>query len=555
VSKPVVVIGLDAFDPQLMEMWIAQGYLKNLKKLRDRGTYGRLTNSVNYCGVPEELKSNDALWPSFITGCRAHTTGYWAAAKFHPQAYEVSCELTDSGFSFEEHPPFYALGDRYKVAVFDLPYAKLSQNVNGLQMLGWGGHFPYTVSASQPPELYSEIEQNYGKNPLLFEDGGNWWDKKYVDWVKKSLDISITGRLAICKDLLARDSWDLFLTVFNEPHTAGHDLYNRSQADHPLYPYLTSNGKTPDPLLESYQGIDRAIGEIAESVPDDAYFICFSPNGMGANFSELSCHAFLPEILYRHSFPGKVAIAPGKIDTPVPPIVTKPFRNSWTGEVWGRNYGTNAIERWLRPFLPSQLLRDDRNGLASPYPLGEQDVPFAWMPAIWYSKLWSQMKAFALPGFTDGYIRINLEGRERDGIVKPTEYDALCQELTEMLHRLKDARTGAPLVKKVVRTRRGATENDATLPDADLIVVWNEQITDTIDSPDYGRIGPIPHFRPGSHWGRGFFLATGPDIVAGSDSPAGEAVDLAPTILELMGAEIPAAFEGRSLLKQSAKTL
>jgi predicted AlkP superfamily phosphohydrolase/phosphomutase len=159
------------------------------------------------------------------------------------------------------------------------------------------------------------------------------------------------------------------------------------------------------------------------------------------------------------------------------------------------------------------------------------------------------MKAFALPTFANGHIRINLEGREGNGIVSASEYEDICHELTQILYRLQDARTGKPLVKQVVRTRNSATDNDPKHPDSDLIVLWHEQITDVVDSPDVGRIGPVTHFRAGTHWNRGFFIAKGPGITPASNLPDGESVDIAPTILELMGATSPDYFDGKSLFR------
>lgn len=46
-------------------------------------------------------------------------------------------------------------------------------------------------------------------------------------------------------------------------------------------------------------------------------------------------------------------------------------------------------------------------------------------------------------------------------------------------------------------------------------------------------------------------MAQGPGIEAGSSLPESHAVDLAPTILELMGAQIPEHFDGKPLLKTS----
>ncbi len=555
MKKPVIAIGLDAADPVLLEKWISQGYLKNIGKLRQQSAYSSIKNTVNYCGIPENFIVTESLWATFSTGCKSDKTGYWNIVKYHPESYEITSDITLDGYDHHEYPPFYALGNQYKVAVFDLPYTRISEEVNGIQILGWGGHYPYTPSYSHPPELFTEVIREYGKNPILLNDNGVWWDKAYVKWLRQALKQSITNRAAICCDLLQREPWNFFLAVFGEPHTAGHDIYNYSQSDHPLYPYLSKNGNEPDPLLETYEEIDQAIGKILAEVPNDTYVLCFSHHGMGPNYSDLPSTTFLPEILYRFSFPGKVALAPGQLGTTPPPMITNPIRNSWLGEMWISNYEPNPIKRFLRPWIPSQFLHSEQNGLASPYALMEQSVPMGWMPARWYQPLWSQMKAFALPSFADGHIRINLKGREQHGIVSTDEYESVCDELTQILYRLKDGRTGEPIVKKVIRTRQSATENDPKLPDSDLVVLWHERMIDVLDSPDIGRIGPITYFRAGSHWNRGFLMAKGPDITPGSILPDGEAVDLPATILELMGAPIPEYFEGTSLLRLSLANL
>ncbi|MBD2567395.1 alkaline phosphatase family protein [Anabaena lutea] len=551
MKNPVIAIGMDAGDPVLIDKWISQGHLKNISKLRQQGAYGLIKNTAKYCGNPTEYIVTEGLWAQFSTGCGADKTGYWDIVKYKPENYEIDCDLFLSGYDYKEYPPFYALGDNYKVAVFDLPVSRISEQVNGFQMLGWGGHFPYATSGSNPPELFPEIIRQYGENPILFNDTGVWWDLDYVKWLQPALKESISKRTAISCDLLQREPWDLYLTIFGEPHTAGHDIYNYSQSDHPLYPYLSKNGTVPDPLLETYQNIDAGIGKILAEAPENAYILCFSLHGMGTNYSDIPSAAFLPEILYRFNFPGKTAIGSGNLQVSPPPITTNPIRNSWPGEVWIKNYEPNPIKRLLKPLTPSKFLHSDQNGLASPYRLMEESVPFGWMPARWYQPLWSQMRAFALPSFAHGHIRINLQGREGNGIVSPSEYEALCDELTQVLYRLKDGRTGEPLVKQVVRTRKSATENNPKLPDSDLLVLWHERMTDVVDSPDVGRIGPLTYFRAGSHWNRGFLMAKGPGITPGSNLPDGESVDLAPTILELMGAPIPDYFDGKSLLKNT----
>ena len=59
------------------------------------------------------------------------------------------------------------------------------------------------------------------------------------------------------------------------------------------------------------------------------------------------------------------------------------------------------------------------------------------------------MKCFALPSIAHGYIRINLRGREANGLVPPENYGAFCDELSQQIRMLRDARTGRRLVKEM----------------------------------------------------------------------------------------------------------
>lgn len=552
MKKSTIVIGLDAGEPRLIEEWMAAGHLPNLKKITESGTYGRLDNTVNYCGQPTEYSTTEPLWAAFNTGCRPDTLGYWDTVAYNPDNYEIVCDVVKSGYDYKEYAPFYALGKDYKVAVLDVPVTTLSDDINGPQILGWGGHYPYTVSASNPPELFPEIIEKYGKNPVLHNDNGLWWNREYVQWVENACKESIEGHSAIARQMLQQDNLDLFLMAFGETHTIGHDVYNYSQDDHAVYNHLTQNGtRAEDPVLNTYKRVDAAIGEILAVAPKNANVVCFSAHGMAGNFTDLLSMAVLPEILYRLHY-GKAALAPGKVGTVPNPVITKPIRNSWPGEIWSQIHEPNPIKKLFRTWTHKKFLRGKKHGLLSPYSLldepVEQELAMGWMPAMWYSPLWSEMKAFALPAFTNGHIRINLKGRDRDGVVEPSEYFALCDEIADILYDLVDPRSGNKVVKQVVKTRTTPLDDNPKLPDTDIVVLWQEPMTDVVDSSRLGRIGPLTHCRAGGHKGQGFIAAKGSDIPTGFDLPAGETIDLAPTILNLMNAEIPEHLDGKSLL-------
>jgi hypothetical protein len=99
-----------------------------------------------------------------------------------------------------------------------------------------------------------------------------------------------------------------------------------------------------------------------------------------------------------------------------------------------------------------------------------------------------------------------------------------------------------------VRTRRSATDDDPRRPSADLVAIFGDDPADIVDSPDVGRVGPVPFYRTGGHSSHGFVIATGRGIEPGSTLSDTGIVDLGPTILEMLGAPVPTHLDGRPFL-------
>ncbi len=550
MRNPVIAIGLDAGDPNLLEKWMAQGHLKNLQKLRDRGAYGRLKTFDYYRA--------ETPWTTFLTGASPQKTGYWAPVKLREGSYHVD---PIEAYDFAEYQPFYALGNDYRVAIFDMPQAPLSSRVNGVQALAWGAHSPQTPTHSQPESFLDEIIAKHGEHPALHKDFASILDIPALQDLQKKLETGIHRRGQICKDLLQQDNWDFLLTIFGETHSAGHYFWHLSQPDHPLYP-IVGNRYPGDPLLEIFEAIDAAIGEILTAAPENANVVVFAAHGMDFNNMDLPSMVFLPEFLYRWNFPGKVGLAEGKMgQNPGGPLVGERAKRGFMGTLWSLKGDRNPLRGFLRRTLPTKIFNrikplfgsEPQPDLISPFEMQQKGDRLFFQTPCWYQPAWPRMKAFALPSFSEGYIRINLKGREPNGIVDPSEYDAVCQEITEQLYQLKDSRTGETMVQNVVRTRTSPTDSDPKLPDADLVIIWQDKCaSDTVESPEIGRIGPIPFNRTGSHRSDGFLAVAGPDIQPGSTLPFGHSLDLAPTLLTLLDAPIPDSCEGKSLINQPA---
>jgi predicted AlkP superfamily phosphohydrolase/phosphomutase len=86
---------------------------------------------------------------------------------------------------------------------------------------------------------------------------------------------------------------------------------------------------------------------------------------------------------------------------------------------------------------------------------------------------WQKTRAFSLPTDQYGWIRVNLIGRESQGIVAPDEYEKLCTELEQMLLSLT-SESGESLVHDVTRTAADAASASGN-PLPDLVVVhWRD---------------------------------------------------------------------------------
>src|SRR5262249_14006768 len=121
----------------------------------------------------------------------------------------------------------------------------------------------------------------------------------------------------------------------------------------------------------------------------------------------------------------------------------------------------------------------------TPLPAGYQEP--TWQPAAWYQPWWPQMRAFPLPSFYDGRRRLNLRGRERDGLVAFEDYDRVCDELEQLVRDCRDPRTGLPVVRQVERPAAGSDPRALDSAQADLVVEWNA-CTAAFEHPAFGLV-------------------------------------------------------------------
>jgi predicted AlkP superfamily phosphohydrolase/phosphomutase len=140
---------------------------------------------------------------------------------------------------------------------------------------------------------------------------------------------------------------------------------------------------------------------------------------------------------------------------------------------------------------------------------------------------------------------VNLRGRESAGIVGLADYQRVCDEVEQLLRECTDPRTGASVVESI---ERPGFDDPVALHSslADLVVVW-AGCPLALEHPTHGIIGPMPYRRTGGHTSpHGFASVTGPGVIPG-DYGTACALDVAPTIFELLAGRAPSGISGTSL--------
>ena len=500
----VVALGLDAMEGSVVDAMVDAGRLPNISRLKAQGASAPLRT------LPDGFLS--MVWPTLFTGQDVGGHGWYFNKLWNPR--EQRLRYADT--SWLPHRAFWNdLGPDVRSAILDVPFSSLPEpGFNGIYLNGWQAHDDFGQLAV-PSGLHRDLRRRFGRPAMGPEIFGPQNARTLARQLQESVD-SMHQFADIVKDTLERDAPDLTLAVMGGTHRGMHYLWSLDEAD--------VTGATPDLVrrlegarAEIYEAADRAVGRVLSSVPPDARVVVFALHGMGRNRG------------WAEHFQDILALIHAR------------------GRPVERKEG--AIYR-LKKALPWEWVRQVTMRLPS-------SVNHALVP-LWSRNMldWSTTRFFALPLDLNGYIRINLKGREEKGIVEPgAELENLIEELTEDLLAITDLRDGRPVVAGVDRV------DDLVGPDAprrevlpDLIARWTDSYSSGspgVRTP-YGEVrwdpeAPLPSGRSGNHVQGGWLVASGPGIPQDTLEEPLNTLDLGPTFMEWLGAEIPSYMQGSPL--------
>jgi len=508
-SRPkLMVVGLDGATWDRMGPWMEAGRLPNLERLVREGTSGSLRTVVPPVTAP--------AWTTFMTGLNPGRHGVFEfIVRLRPGLREVPVNAT-----LRDGTPVWTLLSEAgrRVVVVNVPVTYPPEKVRGIQISGFltpRGRRDF----AHPPGVLDELEAELGPYQLYH---GEVYRPGRAGPVLDELYRVFDYRLGVARCLAQKD-WDFFMVHFWGVDRAQHELWHLGDPEHPAYD--RSEGSTFGPrLIDYYRRVDEGIGELWDLArARDAAFLLMSDHGFGPITRFLIVNVWLLEqgflvlkrrplsLLRRLAF--QAGLTPAKAYRLAMRLGLAKMRLS--GGVSSRK---GLVDQVQRVFLS----------------LADVD--------------WSRTRAYSKGNY--GQIYVNLRGRETFGSVEPGEaYERVRDDIVDRLRKTPDPGNGAPLFGEIYR-REEIYEGPYVDLAPDVVFLPADMSAKALGTLDFAsnRFIEPTYGNSGDHRMEGILAVAGGGVRVGHRIEGARILDLAPTILYLMGAPVPRAMDGRVLV-------
>jgi len=495
----VLMIGLDGATWDVLNPLIAAGRMPALQQFIATGAAGVLHST--------RPPITPAAWTSFMTGKGPGRHGIIDFERYHVHSHELTFNST---FEIREQTLWELLSNKgLRVGSINVPMTYPPQPVNGFMISGF--ETPSTdADFTYPRELKQDIlrelpDYSYRTNWRRRPFGGLELLRQNLDYICDSFEQS--WRLTrYCGE---RFGWDLLMVVMklvdNLQHKAWKYIEPRLRHRYPRQAELTA---------ACFSRLDKVLARFFEYAREHrALVVIMSDHGHGSLDGKAQPNLLLQRWGYLT------------------------LRSPWQRAGQRGRY-------WIH-----RLTKGRANRFQQGTRRIEQDLAVDW----------SRTRACVMHAGICGFLYINLAGRGPLGIVPPSEYEALRDEIAARMRaataRDRDGReiTIFPEVSKPEELYGCRREDHPNLPDllltprAGLAVVRKVRGRQPVRWCSLRRL-------EGTHRPEGIIALNGPGVRPGARLE-GNIIDITPTTLAALGLRVPVDMEGRVLHEAFAEKL
>jgi predicted AlkP superfamily phosphohydrolase/phosphomutase len=498
--KRILVIGIDGATFDLIKPWAEAGDLPNLARMMAEGIHGPLESTIPPVTAP--------AWSTFATGVNLGKHSVFDFIRPMGGRYDLV-----NATSIRAPTLWKILSEAgCQVGTMNVPVTYPPQPVNGFEIGGMLS--PVSGTFTYPADLLDRYEgklKPYRIAPHVQYKPGN--ETEFTDDL---LDL-VERRSAYALQLMTDYPYDFLMFHFQATDNMQHAFWKFVDPTHPRYDPQAAARFGPG-LKRIYQRVDDAVGQMRDRLTDDTTVIVMSDHGFGSLHYVVNLNLFLLD-------QGLLKLKKGAWTR----LKAGLFRAGLTpASFW------HLVERTGLQNYVWQVSKSTRNKVVGKF-LSFNDVD------------WSQTVAYSIGHV--GQIYVNLKGREPEGIVEPGEQrEAVKQQVTAALRQLRHPETGQPLVDRIIpgdQVVHGPYANQG--PDLHLVMDGYRTIAFPLFATDHHIVTRQIRGDSGCHRLHGVLIATGPEIQRGKTIENAHIMDLAPTILHLMGLPVLDDMDGRVL--------
>jgi len=509
-SPKVLIIGLDAATPRLVEKWVSEGRLPTIARFLEDGAFGPLRSVPNRNSAP--------AWSTMVTGTNPGKHGIFWFTEDNPETYDYKFV----NGSFRRTKAFWrVLSDEgQRVGIVNVPLTFPAEEVNGVFVGGLDSPSTDDPRFTYPPELREEVIAAAGGEYHITPALAKYMIADQVEEGLERLHRAADKRAAVAKHLMTTREWDAFMVVFTETDVVQHFFWKQMEDPEPGTP---EHHKTA--VRDTYEHCDRIAADLIEAAGPDTLVILVSDHG--ARFDDGLARAIPSWLEQLGLLAYKEEKANRSIKARAQGVVAKTFRQ-----------------------LDKRLSPEAKHRLARRFPWARSRVEVMMS----FAKVdWSRTKAY-----TDGKrpeIWINLKGRQNQGIVEPADYDKVRDEIIAAVESAVNANTGEPLCRKVWK-REEAYSGPYVERSPDLVIEWLDAGPCLDVRQADGRVfhlekrhlpdDPFDKLLNGGHDQFGIVGLLGDGVKPGRIEGA-DIADIGPTVLYIRDAPIPADVDGKPL--------
>lgn len=499
------MIGLDGATWNVLRPWALSGELPNLKRIVEGGATGPLRSTL-----PPLTPTG---WTSAATGKAPGRHGVYSFFRPMRASYRRNVLNSRDCRAAKIWQIVNAYGRR--AGIVHLPLTYPVDRVDGFMV---GGMMTPTTArdVTHPPELIDELEREIDGFTLNV-DTTTIKTGRLDEFLADSMEHVRRHRREMVHLMDAKE-WDLFWIMFYNVDPIAHFFWKFMDPRHVGYP-----GPNPfsNAVLDIYREADAAIGDALDRLGPGDHLVLLSDHGMEATHTNVHLTSWLIDEGY---------------------LVLRSERRQATSEAlyragFQRERLVYALKKaklgWLPKLFPERM-KDKVPRARKTFKEIENNVD------------WSQSRAY-FPSAGGRAIWINLKGREPGGIVEPGDFEALRAEIVEKLKALR-TEDGKPVVRLALTREEayeGAFVDDA--PDIALLAEDGFYFAEGIERPVLRSNGTKNTEKSGNHHVDGIVALFGEGVRPGLTLDGARIVDVAPTVLHLMGLPAQKDMDGRVL--------